>query len=354
MVNMTGHLPTALSYDDVLLVPQYSTLKSRSQVDLSTQLTPHLRLQIPLISSNMDTVTGINMAITLGKLGGISILPRFNQIPEQADMVRQVKKEGVLVGAAVGVKPGYLDRAKALIEAGVDLLVVDVAHGHLEIVLQACRSLKQAFPHTDLVAGNVATYEAAKDLFAAGVDCVKVGIGPGHACTTRIVTGFGVPQITALMDAALAARQSGKTLICDGGIKNPGDIVKGLAAGAHAVMIGSQFAGTDEAPGEVIEREGKKFKQYNGSTSVVEKQKQIKKIGSEVDTTYIKNVEGASTLVHYTGPLSEQVEKMCAGIHSGFSYAGAANISEFHEKAKFVRVTPLAWNESAYRFIETS
>jgi IMP dehydrogenase len=351
MKPLMSDLPLALSYDDVLLVPAASDIISRSEVDISTRLTPKLSLKIPIISSNMDTVTGIDMAIALGKMGGLGVLPRFNKISEQAEMVVAVKQKNLPVAAAVGVKPGFMDRVSALVEADVDLLVVDVAHGHLQIVADTIKTIKNSFPNLEVAAGNVATAEAANHLFTAGADCVKVGIGPGNACTTRIMTGFGVPQITAVMEASAAAIKHGKTLICDGGTKNSGDIIKGLAAGAHAVMIGSQLAGTDEAPGEVIEQDGKKFKRYSGSTSLEEKRKQLAKMGQYTDTTQIENVEGTSILVPYSGSLSVLINRFLDGIRSGFSYAGAINMTEFHTKAKFIRISPQAWNESAYRFL---
>jgi IMP dehydrogenase len=294
----------------------------------------------------MDTVTGVEMAIALGKLGGIGILPRFNTPEIEAQMVQDVKNAGVLVGAAIGVKPGSVDRAKMLIEAGVDLLVVDVAHGHQSQVIEVVKKLKQVFPNNDLVAGNVATYEGAKDLFLAGADCVKVGVGPGTACITRIATGFGVPQITAVMEAHKAAQKLGKTLICDGGTKNSGDIVKGLAAGANAVMIGSLFAGTDEAPGEVIIHEGVKYKRYNGSASLEEKKRQVEKTGEKFDSEYLDHIEGVSALVPYKGPVAKEIRRWLAGIRSGMAYAGATTIPELHKKAKFIRMSPLGLRES--------
>lgn len=327
----------ALSYDDVLLVPQPSPVISRSSVDLSVQITPHVRLKIPLISSNMNTVTGIDMAIALGKLGGLGVLPRFNTPGEEAEMVKSVKAAGVISAASIGIRPGWKDRAASLVSARVNLIVIDVAHGHQHQVLEIIKEFKSAFPDIDLIAGNVATYQAAKDSFAAGADCVKVGVGPGTACTTRIQTGVGVPQITAVMEAARAAKENGKTIICDGGTKNSGDIVKGLAAGSHAVMAGSLFAGTDEATGELITQNGKQYKKYNGSASAEEKQKR---------GDYLDHIEGVSTLVPYKGPVEKVVAQLLAGIRSGFSYCGAANLEELHQKAQFVRISPQGLRES--------
>lgn len=278
----------------------------------------------------MDTVTGVEMCISLGKLGGLGILPRFNTISEQAELAVRVKQQGVLAGAAIGIKGDYLERATALISAGIDLLVIDVAHGHQIQVIQVVRGIKYQFPRISLVAGNVATYEGARDLFQAGADCVKVGIGPGAACITRVQTGCGIPQITAVMDAAKAARKFKKTLICDGGTKNSGDIVKGLAAGSHAVMVGSQLAGTDESPGKIIKTEQGVFKKYNGSASAEEKLRQ----GQKTD-----HIEGISGLARYVGPLEPFLQQTLAGIRSGFSYVGASNLSMLHKRAKFVQIS---------------
>jgi IMP dehydrogenase len=344
---MQSQIPFSLSYDDVLLVPSKSSISSRSEVDLSVQLTPHVNLDIPILSANMDTVTGISMAISLGMMGGLAILPRFNEPLAQAQMVQAVKIKKVLVGAAIGVRDGYLDRVKLLVEAGTDMLVLDVAHGHQEQVIGIIHHLKKEYPNIDLMAGNVATYQAAKDLFAAGADSVKVGIGPGSACTTRIQTGFGVPQISAIMDAAKAAQEQGKSLICDGGIKNSGDIVKGLAAGSHSVMIGSLLAGTDEAPGDIMLHDGRQYKRYNGSASLEEKKRQVKNISENFTSTYLEHVEGVSALVPYQGSLEQVVRRLLAGIRSGYSYGGARNIEELHKMAKFIQVSSLGMRESA-------
>jgi IMP dehydrogenase len=335
---------TTYSYDDVLLTPQRSLIKSRSQVDLKTHLSANLFLDIPIISANMDSVTGVCMAVSLGKLGGIGILPRFNSLKEEVEQLRIVKKEFVKVGASLGIKGDYLERAKVLIENGADCLVVDVAHGHMEKVLEVTQEIKLAFPKLTIISGNVATYEAAKDLFIAGADCVKVGIGPGSICTTRIETGHGVPQVTAILEASKAAKEFGKTIIADGGIKNSGDIVKALAAGANAVMLGNMLAGCDESPGEIFELNEIKYKKYFGSTSVEQKQKHLEKL--QTDANYLKHIEGVSGSVLSIGPLSEIIEKLKAGIASGFSYSGAGNLKELHKKAKFIAITPAGFRES--------
>lgn len=341
------NIPLALSYDDVLLLPKYSPIKSRSNVDLSIQLTPHVHLKIPILSANMDTVTNPQMAITLNKLGGLGVLPRFNSIEEQSQQVQKVKQAGCQVAAAAGIRNGYLPRIQSLVDAGVDLIIIDVAHGHQEQVVAGIKKIKKTFPKIDLIAGNVATYEGARDLFLAGADCVKVGIGPGTTCTTRVQTGCGVPQISAVLAAAKAASEFKKTLICDGGAKNSGDIVKGLAAGSHAMMLGNLLAGTDEAPGEIITQNSAQYKKYNGSTSIEEKRRQQQKLGKvETGNSYLNHIEGVSALVFYKGPLDEYLAGLLAGIRSGFAYTGSKNISELHKNATFIQITPQGVRES--------
>lgn len=344
---MREDIKLALSYDDVLLVPKYSQINSRSEVDLSTEIAPNIKLKLPLISINMDTVTGVEMAIAMGKLGGLGFLPRFDTPEVQAEKVSKVKAAGVIAAAAIGCKNGFMDRAEKLVNAGATILTLDIAHGHMQKSLDATSQMKQHFgDKVAIISGVVATYEGARDLFKAGADSVRVGLGPGTICTTRIVTGFGVPQVTALLEAARAAREFKKTILADGGTKNSGDLVKGLACGASAVVSGSQFAGTDEAPGDIIEVGGRMYKEYNGSTSAVEKERQMKKDNSDKDSNYIKHVEGVAAHVPYKGPVANIIESMEAGIRSGLSYAGAKNIPELWEKAEFIRISPAGMQES--------
>ncbi len=343
---MNQNIRLGLSYDDVLLIPQHSHVGSRSEVDLSTQITPRIKIKLPLISINMTDVTGPKMAIALGKLGGLGFLHRFVSSDEQADMVTKVKKEKVLVGAAVGIRNDYISRAEKLVKAGVDVLTVDVAHGAMQRTIDATKRLKRKFgKKVDIISGVVATYEGAVDLFKAGADSVRVGVGPGTICTTRITTGVGVPQITAIMEATKAAKKYKKTILCDGGTKNSGDIVKGLAAGASAVVIGSQFAGTNEAPGKVIVRRGKKFKAYNASTSLVEKKNHVKTL-KNTNKNYLSHIEGVKAIVPYKGSVAKVVQTMQAGIRSGFSYCGAKNIKELWKNAQFIQITQLGVRES--------
>lgn len=339
-------IPLALSYNDVLLIPQYSKINSRSEVNLSTQITPHVKLTLPLISINMTDVTGPEMAITIGKLGGIGFLPRFLHPIKQAKNVTKVKKAGIKVGAAIGIRDGELERADILVKAGADILTIDIAHGQMQKAISITKILKDKYQNqVDIISGVIATYEGAYALFKAGADSVRVGVGPGTICTTRIVTGVGVPQITALMEANLAAKKFKRTILCDGGTKNSGDIMKGLATGSSAVIIGSQFAGCDEAPGEIIIKNGVKYKQYNASTSYYEKNSHIKN-GVSNHKNYIDHIEGVESLVPYKGPLENIIKKITPGIRSGFSYCGAKNLKELWKKAKFIRITSAGFKES--------
>ena len=331
---------TGLTFDDLLLVPRYSKINSRSEVDISSNLTPQIRLQIPIISSNMSDITDAKMAITLGKLGSLGVLPRFVTPEEEANNVQKIKKEKLISAAAVGCKKGEFERAEKLIKAGVDILVIDVAHGHMEQHIKMTKRVKMVFgKKVKIISGNVATYQGAYDLFKAGADSIKVGIGPGSVCITRVETGFGVPQMTAVFETVRAARKFKKTVICDGGMKSSGDIVKALAAGSSAVMTGYLFAGTKEAPGKVITKNGKLYKTYNGSTSLNEKIAHLKKVRKVVNENYLNQIEGVESIVPYKGPVSEILEKYCSNIRSGFSYCGAKNIKTLWERAKFMQIT---------------
>lgn len=333
-------LPLALSLDDVLLVPQYSEIKSRSEVDLSTVISKNLKLKIPLIPTKMDTITGVKMATEIYRLGGIGILPRFDTIEDQAKKVLEVTNSGAKVLAAIGVKDGFLDRARALVKAGAVGIDIDVAHGHMQQTIDAVKTLKNEFKDDiTIIAGIASTYECARDLYKAGADSLLVGIGAGSICTTRIQTGCGVPMFTSLIETAKAAKEFGKTFMPDAGIKNSGDIVKALAIGACATVSGFIFAGTDECPGEVFELNGKKYKNYNGSASKAEKINQLKKDSSDKNEKYAVHVEGVEGMVEYRGSLETVVDSLCAGIRSGLSYCGARNINELHEKAEFIRIT---------------
>lgn len=343
----SSEFPLALSYGDVLLVPLHSNIKSRSEVDTSTYITKNIKLEIPLISINMDSVTGVEMAIAMGKSGGLGILPRFDPPDVQARKMAEIKAAGVLGAGAVGIKEHAMERAALLIEAGADIITLDVAHGHLQKTLDITSKIKKEFgDKVAIISGVVGTYEGARDLFKAGADCVRVGVGPGTICTTRIKTGHGVPQLTAILECARAAREAGKTILADGGTENSGDIVKGLAAGASAVIAGSLFAGSDETPEEIREIDGKKYKEYNASTSKKAKLNQLEKYKNGKGNTYILHVEGVEALVPYKGPVAGVIDDLMAGVRSGLSYSGAKNIKELWEKAQFIRVTQAGIREN--------
>jgi IMP dehydrogenase len=465
-----------LTFDDVLLVPKRSAIRSRDDVQTSTLLVPEIRLSIPVISANMDTVTETAMAVAMAQAGGIGILHRFMPITKQAEMVRRIKRaegfvvehpvtihpeanlaearqtmvdsligglvvvddEGHLlglltardillapeaglqvrdlmtprerlvvapvdealdsarlrlhshrieklplvdtqdrvvglitaqdivklqehpqatkdakgrlrVGIAVGVHSDDLDRAAACIEEGADVVVVDVAHGHAEHVLEMIRQLKQRFPGTAVIGGNVATPQGVRDLAQAGADAVKVGVGSGSICITRIVTGFGLPQLTAVAECAQAGRELGIPIISDGGTRNSGDMVKALAAGASTVMVGSLLAGTDESPGASVIREGQRYKVVRGMASLSANVSRKEIDQGELDLSEFERVvpEGVEALVPHRGAVKETLHQLVGGLRSALSYAGAANINELWENAEFIRITAAGEKESA-------
>ncbi len=333
----------ALTFDDVLLVPKYSDVLP-SQVDISTEIAG-LNLKIPILSAAMDTVTEWKMAMEMARLGGLGVIHKNMTPEEQAEQILRVKREGFKVAGALGTSPDTLERAEKIVRAGVDLLVVDTAHGHSKRVIDTVKELKRSFPDVPVMAGNVATGEGARDLISAGADVVKVGVGPGSICTTRLVAGVGVPQMTAIFDAVVECKKHGVPIVADGGIRYPGDVVKALAAGASAVMIGSLLAGTDESPGKLIVKDGVKYKYYRGMGSVPAMKK-----GSA--DRYFKSgsgkmvPEGVEALVPYRGSLRSVLDWIVVGIRSGFGYIGARNIEELWEKAEFVRITHAGYAES--------
>jgi IMP dehydrogenase len=323
----------ALSYDDVLLVPKYSDIESRSQVNLKSVLGANLEFQTPIIASPMDTVSGFEMAMKLSKLGGVAIIHRYNSIEEQADIVRSVKREGERVGAAVGSTGDYMDRVTALYNAGVDFICIDVAHGHHLNVYNAIRNIRDHYgPSLHIMAGNVATAEAFEALQTWGADSIRVGIGGGSICSTRIQTGHGVPNLSAIMECASVATKA--ALIADGGIKNAGDIVKALAAGADFVMLGSMLAGTTEAPGEIVD--GRKV--YRGMASREAQQDWRGKSSAP---------EGIATTVPYKGPVEDIFNDLVGNIKSGLSYSGAVNIGGLQARSEFIRQTNAGQHESS-------
>ena len=462
-----------LTFDDVLLVPKYSDITSRSQTDLSTKLSRNITINIPFVSANMDTVTESSMAATMARAGGIGIIHRFLTIQEQANEVLKVKRSGSvmienpysissdksiqyaldyaenkeisgllvvdsnskligivterdllfagsngtisdvmtkdvvtakpgvslddakdilhkhrieklpiiddsgiikglitskditnntdypnaskdkkgrpLVGAAVGVKGDFLERSESLLDAGADVLVVDIAHGHSENAISTIRNIKKAFPNCELIAGNIATAQGAEDLIKTGVDAVKVGVGSGSICITRVITGSGVPQLTAVMDCAKIGNDHGIPIISDGGTRTSGDATKALAAGASSVMVGSMLGGTDESPGTVLTKNGKRFKVYRGmaslAASIGRKSKETGSISLDDDLNdYV--AEGVEAMVPYKGTVTDILKQLAGGVRSGLSYCGAHTIPQMQENAEFIKMSRAGFAES--------
>lgn len=339
----------ALTFSDVLLEPQRSSIRSRSQVSLKTKITPKLEINFPIISINMDCVTGPEMAIAMAKYGGVSFYPRFAPPEVQSQEVKKIIDQGFPVIPAVGIKDTEMQRVDLLVSVGAKVITIDVAHGHQESCLEFIQAVKKKYPDVEIIAGVVGTYQGARDLFLSGADAVRVGVGPGTICTTRLVTGSGVPQITALLEAYRAGQEFGRPIIADGGTRNSGDVVKALAAGGNAVVIGSQLAGTDESPGEIVNLNGRQCKVYNASTSKTEKEKQFAKNSSDKSKNYTIQVEGMEAYVPYRGPLNGVLAQLEAGIRSGLSYSGSLSIEELHQKARFIQVTALSVLEYSSR-----
>ncbi len=463
-----------LTFDDVLLVPKYSDITSRSQTDLSTKLSRNISLNIPLISANMDTVTESEMAVTMARKGGIGIIHRFLSIEDEVNEVLKVKRSGSvmienpytigpeqtvndainyakdkdvsgllvtdsesklvgiltdrdflfepnksnlvkdvmtkdvvtakpgisldeakeilhknrieklpliddsrhiqglitskditnienfpsaskdkkgrpLVGAAVGVKGDFMERTESLLEAYVDIIVVDIAHGHSENAISTVKHIKKAFPDSELIAGNVATAQGTEDLIKAGVDAVKVGVGSGSICITRVITGSGVPQLTAVMDCAKVGKNYDVPIISDGGTRTSGDATKALAAGASSVMIGSMLGGTDESPGTVLTKNGKRFKVYRGmaslAASIGRKSKETGSISLDDDLNdYV--AEGVEAMVPYKGNVTDILKQLTGGIRSGLSYCGAHTIPQMQKNAEFIKISGAGFAES--------
>ena len=464
-----------VTFDDVLLVPKYSKITSRSDTDLSTKLSKNISLNIPLISANMDTVTESSMAVTVAREGGIGIIHRFLTIQQQVNEVLKVKRSGSiiienpytinseltikdafsimnekqvsgllvtdsnskiigilterdvlfeptdstklvkelmtkdvvtaklgvdleqvkeilkhnrieklpivddnnhvkglitsqdisnlekypnaskdkkgrpLVGSAVGVKGDFMERSEALINAGADVLVVDIAHGHSENAINTVKNIKKAFPDCELIAGNVATASGTEDLIKAGVDAVKVGVGSGSICITRVITGSGVPQLTAVYDCAKVGNDHGIPIISDGGTRNSGDATKALAAGASSIMVGSILGGTDESPGSTITKNGKRFKIYRGMASLAASMGRRSKETGTFELADDLNdyvAEGVEAMVPYKGSVTEIITQITGGIRSGLSYCGASNIKQMQENAEFIKISRAGFAES--------
>lgn len=319
-----------LTFDDVLLVPNKSEIKSRKDPNTQTQLTQKYKTDIPIISANMDTVTETEMCIAMNKLGGTGILHRFMEIPEQVNQAKKIKNENLnLRCASIGVSADFKERAKALVEAEINCLTLDIAHGHSDLMIETVTWVKTNFPEVEIIAGNVATPEAVKDLAHAGAQIIKVGIGPGSMCTTRIMTGCGVPQLTALSLCAKEAKKQGVLLIADGGIKTSGDILKALVCGADSVMVGSLLSGTLETPGKT--QKGKKLYRGMASRSAQESWRGVMPKGMAP--------EGESTWVAVKGHVETVIEELMGGVRSGMSYLNAHSLQEARENARFIEIS---------------
>ncbi len=340
-----------LTYDDVLLLPDASEVIP-SEVDTKTWLTRKIQLDIPLVSSAMDTVTESEMAIAMAKAGGIGILHRNLSIEDQVAHVKKVKAVG-LAGAAVGVGEDGFKRAQALIDAGIDVVVVDTAHGHHRGVLDAIEKIKK-ISEVQIIGGNIATRAGAQALINAGADAVKVGVGPGSICTTRVVAGVGVPQITAIMEAYKACSKAGIPLIADGGLQYSGDIVKAIVAGASSVMLGSLFAGCDESPSELVEIDGQKYKRYRGMGSLGAMQSRGEQRSYSKDRYMQDDVlsedklvpEGIEGKIKYRGPVTSVIHQLVGGLRSGMGYAGAPNIETLRREGRLIQITAAGLQES--------
>lgn len=387
----SGTFPLALTFDDILLVPGYADF-SRDDIDLSTQLTKKIRLKTPLISAPMDTVTETRLAVTLASLGGIGIIHRNLSVKDQADKVGKVKAKKLLVGAAIGVSEGYKERLDALVRAGVDVVVLDSAHGWTNKFIEALAYIKNTYK-IEVIVGNIATYAAAEDLCKKGADALRVGMGPGAICTTRVVSGMGIPQITAIQQTAKAAKRYGVPIIADGGIKYSGDMVKALALGASTLMMGSLFASCAESPGKVViltkslvpsrfksifgqqskalidilhsahkeltvtgaslakVEESYYFKEYRGMGSVgaMEHGAKIKSEDEFHGKSYKDKAliaEGVEGLVPIKGTVKDFMDQALGGIKSGMYYIGVKTISQLQETAQFVQITQASLQES--------
>lgn len=350
----------ALTFDDVLLVPQYSEI-TPDMADVSTKLTNTFKMNVPFLSAAMDTVSEHKLVTALALAGGLGVIHKNMSIADQAKEVEMVKnyefdneknkralidKKGRLcVGAAIGVTADMMDRVHALMDAGVDVFVLDSAHGDSKNIINAIKNLRLEYPSMELIAGNVATYEGALDLMKAGASAVKVGMGPGSICTTRIIAGIGVPQLQAVMDCARASKEMNVPIIADGGIKYSGDVVKALAAGANTVMLGGLFATCEEAPGDIYESNGKKYRTYRGMGSIEAMAK-----GSTdryFQTGHKKFVaEGVQGIVEVKTTVEELVFQLIGELKAGMGYCGSKNIPTLQEKGTFIKITNNALLES--------
>ena len=348
-----GTIKEALTFDDVLMLPRYSNILP-IETNITLNLTKKINLKVPFLSSAMDTVTESKMAIAMARAGGIGVIHRNLKIKKQSDEVKKVKKNNLFVGAAIGTNKEDIERAKSLLDYGVDLIVIDTAHGHSEKVLKVLSKLKKISKQTTICVGNIATGEAARQLYNSGADIIKVGIGPGSICTTRMVAGIGVPQISAIIEVKKALSKKKIKIISDGGIKFSGDIAKALAAGADGIMMGSIFAGTDESPGKKFKIKNKIYKHYRGMGSIGAMS------SGSANRYFQKNYkdkkkfvpEGVEGRVEYKGSVSKIIYQLQGGLRSSMGYIGAKNLSEIKKKAKFIKITKAGFYESMVHSVE--
>lgn len=359
LMSMNPDVRYALTFDDILLIPQYSEI-TPSEIVPKTFFARDIYLNAPILSAAMDTVTEHAMAIVMAEIGGFGVIHKNLTIEKQVEEVLRVKKYHteelnasvdkcgkLLVGAAVGVGSDAQDRIKALVLAGADIICVDTAHGHSKNVIETVKHIAKNYPQIIIVAGNIVTGEAVKALVEAGADVVKVGVGPGSICTTRMVAGVGMPQISAVQECSRIAKSLGKTIISDGGIKLSGDMTKALALGANIVMVGNLLAGTDESPGEIFEDHGRKYKSYRGMGSLGAMAQGSKDRYGQMGVAEDKLVpEGVEGKVLYKGSAKGILHQLLGGVRSGMGYLGAANIEELQKRAHFVQISPAGLRES--------
>ena len=343
----------ALTFDDVLLLPQFSSVVP-ANTSVNINLSNSINLKLPFISSAMDTVTESKMAIAMAKNGGIGVIHRNLEIKKQCVEVKKVKRSSLKVGAAIGTSQVELIRAKNLIDVGTDMIVIDTAHGHSNNVLKMLNKIKKFSKKTTICVGNIATGNAAKLLYNSGADILKVGIGPGSICTTRMVAGIGVPQITALLNVKKAMHKKKIKIISDGGIKFSGDIIKAIAAGADAIMMGSIFAGTEESPGKKFKIKNRLYKLYRGMGS-------IGAMSSGSSERYFQKnhkdkskfvPEGVESRVLYKGKVAKIIYQLQGGLKSSMGYIGAKNLNEVGKRSKFIKITKAGFYESMVHSVE--
>ena len=343
----------ALTFDDVLLLPRHSTILP-NQTNISLNLSKKLKLNVPFLSAAMDTVTEYEMALEMAKQGGLGIIHRNLSAQEQSLQVKKIKKKNLKVGAAIGTNSNDIYRAKLLSDNDVDMIIVDTAHGDSKKVFQTVYNIKKINKRNLICVGNIATGEAANSLYNVGADIVKVGIGPGSICTTRMIAGIGVPQITALSNVKKKLKKKNIKIISDGGIKFSGDIIKAIAAGADAIMMGSIFAGTKESPGKKFKIRNKYYKNYRGMGS-------IGAMSAGSSNRYFQDnfkdrskfiAEGVEGRVEYKGPLSKIIYQLQGGLRSSMGYIGAKNLKDIKKNAKFIKITKAGFYESMVHSVD--